>query len=150
MGTLGGTHTVEIDAPLERCFEIAADIEGAPRWQGTMREVEVHERDGEGRATVVTTIADAKVKEIRTRLRFSYDPPDGMRWEQEKGDPKWLVGNWEFIELDPGRTRAVYSLRADPGRILGMLLRGPVVDQVRSFLLGGAAEGLKRQAESQR
>jgi hypothetical protein len=32
--------------------------------------------------------------------------------------------------------------------MLGMLLRGPMVDQVRNFLLGGAAEGLKSKAES--
>lgn len=62
MGSLGGSHTVEIDAPLGRCFEIAADIEGAPRWQGAMKDVEVHERDAHGRPTVVTTIADAKVR----------------------------------------------------------------------------------------
>ena len=31
--------------------------------------------------------------------------------------------------------------------MLGMLLRGPVESQVRDFLLGGAAEGLKKQAE---
>ena len=32
--------------------------------------------------------------------------------------------------------------------MLGMLLRGPVEGQVRDFLLGGAADGLKRTAES--
>jgi hypothetical protein len=33
--------------------------------------------------------------------------------------------------------------------MLGMLLRGPVEGTVKDFLLGGAAEGLKREAESQ-
>ena len=32
--------------------------------------------------------------------------------------------------------------------MLGMLLRGPAEAAVRDFLLGGAAEGLKQQAES--
>jgi hypothetical protein len=32
--------------------------------------------------------------------------------------------------------------------MLGMLLRGPVEGQVRNFLLGGAAEGLKEHAEA--
>jgi hypothetical protein len=31
--------------------------------------------------------------------------------------------------------------------MLGMLMRGPVESQVRDFLLGGAAEGLKEEAE---
>jgi hypothetical protein len=32
--------------------------------------------------------------------------------------------------------------------VLGLLLRGPVQDSVRDFLLGGAAEGLKGRAEA--
>ena len=147
MGKLGGSHTVEIDAPLERCFEIAADIPGAPRWQGTMKAVEVHETDADGRATLVTTIADAKVKEVRTKLRFSYDPLDGMSWEQEKGDLNWLRGSWAFEDLG-GRTRATYTMEGDPGRMLGMLIRGPVEGKLRELLTKVPAEGLKREAES--
>src|SRR5215216_3616533 len=117
MGELHASWTVEVAAPRERCWEIAADIEDAPKWQGTLEEVEVLERDDEGRATLVETVSDAKVRKAKSTLRFGYDPPAGISWEQQKGDPKWLVGNWEFTELDPGRTRAVYSLRADPGRL---------------------------------
>jgi hypothetical protein len=32
--------------------------------------------------------------------------------------------------------------------MLGLLLRGPVADQVRNFLLGNAADGLKQRAEA--
>ena len=35
MGMLEASWTVEIDAPRDRVYEIAADIEGAPDWQGT-------------------------------------------------------------------------------------------------------------------
>ena len=49
MGLIEGERTVEIDAPVERCFEIAADIEGAPEWQGSLQDVDVIERDAEGR-----------------------------------------------------------------------------------------------------
>lgn len=52
MGTLEASHTVEVDAPRARCYQIAADIETAPAWQGTLEEVEVLERDDEGRALV--------------------------------------------------------------------------------------------------
>ncbi len=68
---------------------------------------------------------------------------------QEKGDTKSLTGSWAFEDLGDGRTRATYALEADPGRMLGMLLRGPAESAVRDFLRGGAAEGLKRQAEKQ-
>lgn len=148
MGAIRGERSVEIDAPIERCFEIAADVERAPEWQGSLRDAEVLERDAEGRPELVETESDAKVKNVRALLRFSYDPPRGIRWVQEKGDAKALEGSWAFEDLGGGRTRATYALNSDPGRVLGMLLRGPVEARVRDFLLGGAAEGLQERAES--
>jgi len=148
MGTIRGERSVEIDAPVQRCFAIAADIERAPAWQGSLRTVDVLERDGEGRPTLVDTKNDAKVKTVSSRLRFTYDNPTTIRWVQEKGEVKSLDGWWTLEDLGGDRTRATYGLEVDPGRILGMLLRGPVAGQVRDFLLGNAADGLKRTAES--
>ena len=115
MGTIKGDRSVEIDAPIERCYEIAADVENAPEWQGSLKDVEVLERDGEGRAELVET--------------------------------KSLIGSWSFEDLGDGRTRATYALEADPGRMLGLLLRGPAEAKVRDFLVGNAADGLKQKAE---
>lgn len=148
MGTISGERSVEIDAPVERCYEIASDIANAPEWQGSLKDAEVLERDGERRALLVETESDAKVKTVRSTLRFSYEPPTAVRWVQEKGDTKSLVGSWTFEDLGEGRTRATYALEADPGRMLGMLLRGPAEAKVRDFLLGDAAEGLKDKAEA--
>jgi uncharacterized membrane protein len=148
VGVLTGDRTVEIDAPIERCFEIAANIDAAPDWQGSLQEVDVLERDGQKRATLVETKSDAKVKSVRALLRFSYEEPTRIDWVQEKGETKSLRGWWDFENLGGERTRATYALETDPGRVLGMLLRGPMQGIVMDFLLGGAAEGLKRQAES--
>jgi uncharacterized membrane protein len=149
MGNVTGERTVEINAPIERCFEIAADIQNAPEWQGSLKDVEVLERDKYKRAEIVETASDAKVKTVKARLRFSYEEPTRITWVQEKGDTKALKGWWDFEDLGEGRTRATYGLDVDPGRMLGLLLRGPVEGQVRNFLLGGAAEGLKQHAEAQ-
>ena len=148
MGQIKGDRSVEIDAPIERCYEIAADIENAADWQGSLKDVEVLERDGERRPVLVETVSDAKVKDVRAVLRFTYTPPTEIRWVQEKGDSKSLVGWWAFEDLGNSRTRATYALEADPGRMLGMLLRGPAESRVRDFLLGNAAEGLKQKAEA--
>ena len=148
MGLIKGDRSVEIDAPIERCFEIAADIEGAPEWQGSLQDVEVLERDDARRATLVETKSDAKVKSVRALLRFTYDEPTRIEWNQEKGDTKSLKGWWALEDLGEGRTRATYALEADPGRMLGMLLRGPAESKVRDFLLGDAADGLKQRAEA--
>jgi uncharacterized membrane protein len=147
MGLIKGDRSVEIEAPIERCFEIAADIDNAPEWQGSLTDVEVLERDGERRAVLVETETNAKVKHVKAVLRFAYEPPTGIRWVQEKGETKSLIGSWAFEDLGSGRTRATYALEADPGRILGLLLRGPAESMVRDFLVGNAAEGLKGKAE---
>jgi uncharacterized membrane protein len=147
MGLIKGDRSVEIEAPIERCFEIAADVENAAEWQGSLRDVEVLERDGDKRPALVETVSDAKVKNVKAVLRFSYDPPTSITWVQEKGDTKSLHGSWAFEDLGGGRTKATYALEADPGRMLGLLLRGPAEGMVRDFLLGNAAEGLKERAE---
>jgi uncharacterized membrane protein len=148
MGTIRGERTVEIDAPVQRVFEIAADIEHAPEWQRSLTDVEVLERDGERRAKSVETESNASVRTIRSRLRFEYEPPAAITWDQERGDVKALRGWWHFEDLGGGRTRATYGLEVDPGRTLGLLLRGPAEGKVRDFLVGGAAEGLKERAEA--
>jgi uncharacterized membrane protein len=147
MGNITGEKSVEIDAPIQRVFDIAADIENAPEWQGSLKDVEVLERDADGRASLVDTVNDAKVKTVKNKLSFTYNSPTEVRWRQEKGDVKSLVGWWKFEDLGGDRTRATYALEVDPGRMLGMLIRGPVEGQVRDFLLGNAADGLKRTAE---
>jgi uncharacterized membrane protein len=148
MGNITGERSVEIDAPIQQVFDIAADIENAPAWQGSLKDVEVLERDGDGRATVVDTVNDAKVKTVKAKLSFAYDAPGKITWTQLKGDVKSLVGHWTLEDLGGDRTRATYALEVDPGRMLGMLIRGPVEGQVRDFLLGNAADGLKRTAEA--
>ena len=148
MGTIRGERTVEIDAPVERVFEIAADIEHAPEWQPSLTDVEVLSRDGERRAKSVETESNASVRTIRSRLRFEYEPLSAITWDQERGDVKALRGWWHFEDLGGGRTRATYGLEVDPGRMLGLLLRGPAEGKVRDFLVGGAAEGLKERAEA--
>jgi uncharacterized membrane protein len=147
MGRLSGKRSVEVNAARERCYAVAADIEQSPEWQGSLRRVDVLERDAEGRPAVVQTESDAKVKTIKSRLRFSFEPPSRIRWVQEEGDTRSLDGSWVFEELGDGRTRATYALAVDPGRVLGMLLRGPAEGKVREYLLGDAAEGLKGRAE---
>ena len=107
------------------------------------------ERHADKRAALVETESDAKVKTVKSLLRFSYEEPTAIRWVQEKGDTKALVGSWTFEDLGDGRTRATYALDADPGRMLGLLLRGPAEGKVRDFLLGDAAAGLKERAESE-
>ncbi|HVL96313.1 MAG TPA: SRPBCC family protein [Solirubrobacteraceae bacterium] len=147
MGKMEGSNTIEINAPVERCYEIAADVDNIDQWQNGVQRVEVLERDGDGRALVAEISNDAKVTTIKTRVRFEYDPPNGLSWRQEKGDLKSLVGSWRFETAGTG-TRATYTLHGDPGRMLGMLIRGPVEGKLRDMLVNGRPGELKARAEA--
>jgi len=147
MARLDASRTVEIGAPLARVYEVAADVPGAERWRNQVVEIDVLETDAEGRATLVEEVTDAKVKKVRTRLRFTYDPPNGLSWEQEKGEMKSLAGGWRFEVIDEGRTRATFSLDGDPGRIFGLLLRGPAMGIVKDLMTKDPTDGLKRFVE---
>ena len=150
MGILTAERTVEIRASRAECWQIIADLENTPKWQESMIEATILERDPEGRGTLVEITSDAKVRAVTSRISFAYDPETKMTWEQEKGDLKWLKGSWLLEEVSDAVTRAVYRLEADTGRVLGLLVKGPVADKVKDMLTTDATEGLKRWAEGDR
>ena len=137
MGKLGGEASAEIDAHIHEVWDVVVDIETAPEWQDGFESIDVLERDENGRVLIAHTESDAKVKTVKTRLRFSYEEHARIEWRQEKGDLKSLIGAWELEDLGDGRTRATYRLEGDPGRMLGMMIRGPVEDRLREILVGG-------------
>ena len=142
-----GSATEEIDAPIERVYEVAADVEGSPRWQPEIKRVEVLERDAEDRQVLVHTESDARVRRLGSTLRFSYDEPSGLSWRQEDGDLKSVEGSWAFEDLGSGRTRATYAMTVDLGRMLGMVIRGPLVDLLRGQMVESMPGKLKQFVE---
>jgi carbon monoxide dehydrogenase subunit G len=144
---MGGSASEEINAPLERVWPIVEDVLTAPDWQGGLVAMEALEHDDQGRPTLVETENDIKVKHVKTQVRFAYDPPTRLSWVQEKGDLKSVEGSWDLEDLGNGRTRATYNLDSDPGRVLGMLIRGPVEGVIRGMLVNARPGELKKRVE---
>lgn len=147
MGNLNGTASEVIEAPLADVWAVVEDTATAPEWQDGMDRMEVLETDAEGRPEVVETQTDATVKTVKSKVRFTYDGPTRLSWEQIKGDLKHVVGSWELEDLGGGRTKATYTLEGDPGRVLGMLVRGPVEGQIRKLLVEARPGELKARVE---
>ena|SRR6201994_3235564 len=148
MANLIGSSTAEIDAPVDQVWALVEDVESAPEWQGGLKSLRALERDDDGRAVRCETETDAKVKSVKSIVRFTYDGPERLTWTQEKGDLKSVNGSWELNDLGDGRTQATYSIEVDLGRTLGMLVRGPIVDVLRHMLAGARAGELKKTIES--
>jgi ribosome-associated toxin RatA of RatAB toxin-antitoxin module len=140
MPAYGECQSAEINASPQACFDALTDFERLPEWQGAVRKVEVLERDEQGRGAVVEYEVDARVKRVRYRLRQVYDEPHRLASEYLGGDFRDFGGEWRFIELDDGRTRAELDLRIDPGR----LVPGPVRALIADAVMNRALRDLQR------
>jgi carbon monoxide dehydrogenase subunit G len=148
MGTLTGSSQAEVDAPIEQVWALVQAVERAPEWQGGLKGIRALERDADGRAILCESESDAKVLTLKSTLRFAYDAPTRLSWTQETGELKSVQGRWELEDLGGGRTQATYRLEVDLGRMLGMVIRGPIVDVLRNMLAGARAGELKKHIES--
>jgi carbon monoxide dehydrogenase subunit G len=149
MAHMGGTASAEIDAPIDAVWAVVEDVLTAPDWQGGLVSVSALERDNDGRPTLVESVSDIKIRQVKTQVRFGYEPPTLLSWKQEKGDLKSVEGSWKLEDLGEGRTRATYSLDGDPGRVLGMLIRGPVEAAARAMLVNARPGELKARVEGE-
>ena len=148
MAAITGTSTAEIDAPLDRVWAIVEDVLSAPEWQGGLKDMLELERDADGHVVLAESHSDAKVRTIKSNVRFEYEAPTQLRWQQEKGELKSVDGAWQLEDIGDGRTRATYSLEVELGRMLGMVIRGPLVDVLRGQLVSARAGELKKRAEA--
>ena len=147
MGTIAGSSTAEIEAPIGQVWDVVEDILSAPEWQGGLKDMQELERDTAGHVTLAETSSDAKVRTIKSTVRIGYDGPVRVEWRQEKGEMKSAEGSWELEDLGDGRTQATYRLEVELGRMLGMVIRGPLVDALRGQLVSARADELKERVE---
>ena len=147
MGTITGSSAAEIEAPISQVWEVVEDVLAAPEWEGGLKDMQEVERDADGHVTLAESSSDAKVRTIKSIVRFTYDGPTRLAWRQEKGEVKSVDGSWELEELGDGRTRATYRLEVELGRVLGLVIRGPLVDVLRGQLVGARAGELKKRVE---
>ncbi|MGE4426785.1 MAG: type II toxin-antitoxin system RatA family toxin [Solirubrobacteraceae bacterium] len=135
MAKLTGTATGEIDAPIDTVWATVSDVGAWPAWQKHLGEIDVTATDGAGLPSTAEMATDAKVKTLRSTVRFDAQAPTRLAWRQEKGDVPSLKGSWTLRDLGDGRTEVTYALDIDPGFTFGMLLRGDVEAKVRNSLV---------------
>lgn len=140
---LGGKAEAEIEAGVGRVWALLADVLAAPSWQSGVLSVSALDFDSEGRPSLVESQVDIRVRHLTSQVRFTYQPETSLSWVQESGDLKSLRGEWMLEPLDRNRTRATFSIEADPGRLLGMMIR-PVEGLVSSMLVEARPKELKQ------
>jgi ribosome-associated toxin RatA of RatAB toxin-antitoxin module len=138
---------VEVKAPAALCFELVCDTPRTPQWHQAIAGVQVLERDAEQRSSLVRARIDALIAEVQVDLRVSYEEPRVVHMSRESGELRELTAIWTFEDLGDGRTRAAFETEFDPGRVLSMFARGPVIAQLRTLLAEQPPSGLKAALE---
>jgi hypothetical protein len=145
VATVEGTiRSTETSADQTTVFEVACELEAYPEWATGVVEVEVLERDDDGRPSRARFVVDGFVKRISYELEYEYEAPGLMRWTGVPGDDiKEMEGSYEFRAEEDGGTTIVYALRVAPSfSVPGFLRR-----QAERQIVQAALRGLRRRAE---
>jgi hypothetical protein len=128
-----------------RCFAIATDFAAYPRWAGDVKEVEVRERDADGRGTRVAFRVAAIGRSIRYVLDYDYaDAPRSFSWTLHEGDQlRTLDGRYTF-EADEDGTLVDYDLAVD----VAMPLPSLVTRRAAAIIVRTALGDFRRAVET--
>ena len=137
---------IRVEAPAERCWDVAVDFESYPEWARDVRAAKVLETDDEGRGTKVEFRAAALGKSVRYVLAYDYsEAPSSFSWKFVEGDMlKRLDGTYRFEPEGPTSTRVHYDLAVD----LAVPLPGLLKRRAAGLIMGSALKELKKQVEA--
>jgi uncharacterized membrane protein len=140
------SERIRVDAPADRCFDVAVDFESYPEWLRDVKEAKVLEYDDERRGNRVEYRAAALGKSIRYVLEYDYaEAPEAFSWHFVDGDMlRRLDGTYRFEAESPQSTRVHYELTVE----LAMPLPGLVKRRAAGLIMGSALKELKKQVEA--
>jgi ribosome-associated toxin RatA of RatAB toxin-antitoxin module len=140
------TEHTSVSAPPERCFAVVADLERYPEWAADIKEVTVHERDGEGRPLQVTFRTAAFGRSTSYTLAYDYaEAPRALSWKLTRGDiTSKLDGSYVFEAAEGGGTDITYHLEVE----LRVPIPGFIKMRAQSRIMATALRDLKARVES--
>jgi uncharacterized membrane protein len=144
--TDSASERIRVDAPADRCFDVAIDFESYPEWLRDVKEAKVLEYDEERRGHRVEYRAAALGKSVRYVLEYDYsEAPEAFSWRFVEGDMlRRLDGTYRFEAESPESTRVHYDLSVE----LAMPLPGLVKRRAAGLIMGSALKELKKQVEA--
>jgi uncharacterized protein YndB with AHSA1/START domain len=147
MTLLSGASEAEIEAPIDRCWDVVADVASAPAWQHGLERLDVLKRDAEGRVVLCDTVTDVRFTKVRCRVRVEYDAPHRITFTRVSSDDVDVMNaSWELAALAGGRTRAIWRMAVDPGPV-GLLAK-PLERALRPVVVGRRAQELAHEVDS--
>jgi uncharacterized membrane protein len=139
------SERIRVEAPADRCFDVAIDFESYPEWAKDVKSAHILETDAEGRGTKVEYRAAALGKSVRYVLEYDYaEAPIAFSWHFVEGDMlRRLDGTYRFEAEGDSSTRVHYDLAVE----IGIPLPGLLKRRAAGLIMGSALKELKKQVE---
>jgi uncharacterized membrane protein len=138
-------ESIHIEASPEQVYAVAIDYERYPKWATDVKEVEVTDRDPEGRGTSVSYKVSALGQTFGYILAYDYaDAPAGFSWTLEKSQVlNRLDGAYRFDANGTG-TQVSYALTVD----IAVPLPGFIKKAAAGMIVNNAMKQLKQYVEA--
>ncbi|HEY2165944.1 MAG TPA: SRPBCC family protein [Jatrophihabitantaceae bacterium] len=136
-------YTDVVNAPVDKIIAALTDFDSLSEWQASVLECEVLERDDEGRGSLIRMKVDAKIRKMDYVVRYSYDLPTGLGWDQVSGDLKENTGRYTFSPRADGGTDVTVDIVAE----VGFFVPGPMKNLIRDQSLKNSMRELKKRVE---
>lgn len=140
------TEQMVMRATPQRLYEVVLDFEQYPRWAADIKQVNVLERDDEGRGTLVSWRAAAFGRSTSYTLKYDYaDAPHSVAWVLDNGDiTSKLDGAYTFDSTSDAKgTEVTYVLEVE----LKIPLPGFVKRRAEQRIISTALKELRARVE---
>lgn len=137
-----GRESIDVNASVERIFEVVCDVESYPDWMSAFKLAELIEQDEEGRPRRAAFEVDARIKTVTYTLEYEYTA-DSISWRSVDGNVKQIIGSYK-LEPAGDKTKVTYAYSIDAGfPVPGFMRRQGV-----KMMVSSALNDLKKRAES--
>lgn len=144
-------QTIEIEAPIERVYAIARNVEAFPEFMADLQSLRVLERSDDGQRTITEWVGI--IQAFKMKIRWTQED----RWNDKayrdefrmlQGDLDKMEGYWQFTSLGENRTRFDSVVDYDISiPMVGPMVKG-LVKKLMTENLQATLEAIKRRAES--
>ena len=143
-------QTLTIEAPIDRVYEIARDVESFPEFMEDLQSLTVKERSGDGNRTVTDWVG--LIREFKMTVKWTQEDiwnPAAHRddFRMLKGDMDSMSGYWQFTE-ENGKTRfdsvTEYEYNVP---LIGPMIKALIKKKMEQNL-DATMQAIKRRAES--
>ena len=135
-------QSIEIDAPIQSCFDVICDFENYPKFLDGMKKVKVIKQT-KYKAQVEFTLD--LFKRITYTLDMKMDSPDSVTWTLADADlMKKNEGAWTLTKKSAKKTTAEYKIDID----FTIWVPGPIADFLVNSSVPATLESFKKRIES--